>query len=377
MVSFKINRGFRQMNINNISNISMPVKSIEKVSPSKYEALKKCILREVWGANREIKALLPVSPSIKVGTVIHKVLETASDGKIKNHKDFMVTWDNEINRIERLMSKGYIEKHLVPLTKAVYNFQVKKQLCEEMVEKFYGSNVMVSSGSENPHSEVAVESKDKKVFGKIDLINSNERGIQIIDYKTGMVYHEVSGINEIKQEYQQQLKLYAALYYQTYDIWPTRLTIVTLDEKESDIEFKTIECEELLNEATKLLGEVNRRISTIKSEEELASPTVENCRYCVYRPACSAYWKRRDSSNDWPLDITGHLEQVNLLKNGTLRAVIKTVEEEISIRGLNLERNHFILDTPKGTAISFYNLERDSISSCYHEVLLSMCYIDF
>lgn len=361
----------------NILPLNIPIKPIERISPSRYYSLTNCILKEVLSTNREISELLPISPSIRLGIVIHNIIELASDGKIHNNKDFLTHWDNEIKKFENIIDKNPMERHLIPLSNSVYNFQVKKYLCEHLVERFYKlEKINFNNKDRCSNSEVAVESKNKKIFGKIDFIRTNRDGIQLIDYKTGNIFKEGDTSNGIKQEYQKQLKLYAALYFETFGFWPNKLTIITLDQNELDVLFDINECIDLLEEATNFLDEVNSKIIFMHNIEDLANPLPTNCNYCTYRPACLAYWRLKDNSKEWPIDLKGEVIDVNLLNNGTLRIVIKNSESEINIRGLSLNRNSFLLKIPLKTVISIYNLVNDFTENCYKQGLLTTCYLN-
>jgi len=58
-----------------------PIKPLTRVSPSRYTAMKNCLLREVWTASGN-EPLLPASPLAELGTVIHQLLEAAGRGRL-------------------------------------------------------------------------------------------------------------------------------------------------------------------------------------------------------------------------------------------------------------------------------------------------------
>lgn len=58
------------------------LKPIRRVLPSRYTAMRSCLLREVWTAAGN-SPHLPPSPLAELGTVIHKLLGAAGRSEIE------------------------------------------------------------------------------------------------------------------------------------------------------------------------------------------------------------------------------------------------------------------------------------------------------
>ncbi|KUO74509.1 MAG: hypothetical protein APF77_18430 [Clostridia bacterium BRH_c25] len=359
------------LNRHTVPNLTL--KQLNRISPSKYFSLQACILREVWSADNQTKGLLPVAPIIKIGTVAHKVLELAAKGLVKTEEDAVKQWDIGVKATEEEMNSSWLEKHLLPLSKKARYYEVKRQQCLIMVRSILGRGS--GKGIIRPSSikvEVWVESSNGKVAGKIDVVRQTSEGVQIVDYKTGAVLEINADADEIKLEYQLQLKIYAALYNEKYGNWPEHLVILTLGHKEYEIPFTKKECKNLLEKASARLDEVNAMIASAHSVKELANPTPDNCRYCTFRPACEVYWTTRDLTGLWPIDCYGRVIDLKVLNNGSLRVTINNGSDNVVIRGLDPKRHEGF--QYNASEVFFYNLNVDSVSGYYTESLLTTCY---
>lgn len=66
----------------------LPLKPLERISPSQFPIFRKCKLRAIW-SSCNAQALLPLPPSARLGIVIHKILEKAAKGKITGDGSFI------------------------------------------------------------------------------------------------------------------------------------------------------------------------------------------------------------------------------------------------------------------------------------------------
>ena len=351
----------------------MKVQPLKRISPSKYFAIQSCLLRELWAGNNEIPKLLPLSPTVRVGTVVHNVLEQAVKGKVQSINDATCVWNEQISVIEAEMKENWIERHLVPISKYARQYEVKKQKCMFMVESFLNNWPRQSRRNTNFEAEVWLDTPDGKVGGRIDAVRVSDDWIEIIDYKTGNIFETCTQEQNIKQEYQQQLKLYAALFYAKRGVWPSKLTIVALNQKGYDILFNKDECLRLLNDAKQKLSQINGMITSTSDAESFAQPSTEVCRYCLYRPACKAYWKARTNTGEWPADFHGKVIDKKLQGNGLITIFLQSEHEKAIIRGLSPVRHPFLLSNIDSLYVC--NLSRDTIPNYFEQDLLTTCYL--
>lgn len=352
----------------NLPNIIL--KPIKRISPSRYINLQSCNLKGILSANN-FSNLLPNYPSAYLGITIHKLIELALKGRIRDNKEISQEWDKIVNAIENDMLKNKLEAHLVPLELNARNFEVKKITAFNMVRHIIEDKDKNYEKS-NIESEKWLEAADGKLCGKIDLIKKNNEYIEIIDLKTGNIFDNNLDVQEPKKEYQLQLKIYAALYFSNYKIWPKKLLIVDPNGRSYNIPFTPHECMNIFNMTKDSLKKINKLITDGKTPEFFANPSSDTCKFCYYRPICSKYWDIYPNTSDWPNDICGIVKEITRLGNGTFRVIITDNSKEISIRGLSDRHG---LTCPDITKIMFCNLREDTIINHYIETPLTTSYL--
>jgi hypothetical protein len=179
---------------------------------------------------------------------------------------------------------------------------------------------------------------------------------KLSDFKSGKILVEEGGI---KEEYEDQLKLYAYLHNQTYGRYPDELSIIDLDRKEYSVDFSPEECEALAEGSRKVLSEINSLIE--KGErKKLANPSLENCKSCIYRPACDFYWDLPLSEKDALFrDIKGEIVAVQQFRNGNINVTLHIDGRELTITHINVQHLPFLTELI-GKKVAFYNVKQGS-----------------
>lgn len=346
-------------------------RKIKRISPSQYYSMRNCAYKSILSEAYGKTPLLPLSPAAYLGSVLHKILELIATGIIRNEDDFNKHFDEQISSVEEeLRNRGY--GFFIPLQKNVKDFGMKKILL-----KGHLRNV---SERPSPRSEMKFQtekwlvSKDNLIAGKIDLVVEDRGQTEIIDFKTGAITQDIlddSGelFTKIKLEYQEQVKMYAYLYYENTGIFPTNLSIVDLSKRKFYIDFTRGECLDLYKEAKNLLRITNE---SIDKESFSANPNTENCKYCLYRPGCSFYLKFIESDHSLN-DVKGTLSNIVKYQNGNLSIFLENGEKKISITCLPCEK-YEELYTSKNKTISVFNLRKEAIEYVYSATKTTIIY---
>ena len=363
------------------------VKPFRRVSPSRYTAMQSCLLREVWAASGT-PSLLPPSPLTELGSVIHHLLEAAGRGQLGGGANEKIesTWHECLAKAEGKMALSFLSRHLVPLSRSISDFQVRKLRACHRAKEIAHNACRIPAARHKQSSlptafELWVESEDGFVGGYIDRVMMTKRGVILCDYKSGTVLDSgIEGnVGQLKQAYKVQMGLYAALYHIKYRVWPIRLNIVPLQGDPVDVHFEREYAKRLLSEASMFLNYANKRIEQVlngKAETSaLASPLPAHCRFCLFRPACVAYWiaKRQKPEEKWPVDVQGFLREMTRLHNGNM--CIKITETDLSapsfitVRNLTskADRHPLLYSIPIGGRLAIYDLRYDYRSGDYSE----------
>lgn len=346
-------------------------KEIKRISPSQFYSMKNCAYKSLLAEAFDKNPLLPVSPNAYFGTVLHRMLELITKGSITNEDEFNVEFDRQVKIVEReLQNKGF--GFLVPLKMKLKNYglkksQLKKHLRSEPEQPMNKNNLKF-------YSEKWFESKDNLIGGKVDLIVENGNYVEIIDFKTGAVtqdYLDDEGetISDVKAECKEQLKLYAYLYFENTNNFPTNLSLVDLAKKKISVEFSEEECKTTFDEAKSLLGKTNR---CVNENIFSANPTETNCKFCLYRPACVFYKKKLDtvlSSND----VSGEIKKVKMFQNGNVSVFLQNGQLDLIIKNFSSEE-YDELNNRISRKISIYNLRKEATDFIYSVSNTTMIY---
>ncbi|WCT13794.1 PD-(D/E)XK nuclease family protein [Mucilaginibacter jinjuensis] len=254
----------------------------ERFSPSGANWILKCHLRGLFKNTNNKGYDLKNNYAAALGNVIHKILDINSSNRINTEEEFNIIWQlteqEEQNGGLKYLVKNY----------ARYKYAGKRLILKEPDGVFHErSNFLWQFLSER-----WLASSDGFLRGRPDtLVLKNGLPYEIKDYKTGQVFREdipemsadsgADFYDFIKDEYRNQLLLYAYLVRENYGFFPTKLTVVTPDGTE-------ISGPCIPDEVTGLVSRIRvmQQNLTKLREGELASPSALNCRYCNYKPDC-------------------------------------------------------------------------------------------
>lgn len=327
---------------------TLPLTPLGVVSPSHFDGLRECALRETWGAAR-VPRLLPLAPAARVGTVSHRLLEEAGSGAFAGQPAAAIAarWDELVASAEVGVAASWLDRHLLPLSAAVPDYEVRRlqalaaatALTAEAASHARGT----AAGRAGVGFELRVASRGGEVAGRIDAAVPSDAGAILRDYKTGTI-RDSGTDGAINPAYATQLKLYAALYQATEQVWPARLELVPVSGPPVAVPFDPTECTTLLEGAIGIRTAINRVIEAdlplTARIGQLASPDPHSCRFCAFRPRCEPYrFADHGPGEQWPHDAWGTVVEQQVLGNGRrLLALDDASGARIYIRGLSSDQ---------------------------------------
>ena len=362
-------------------------KPLCSISPTTFSSLKDCALKLLWSLSGN-PPLLPISPNARAGTVIHRLLAEAGRGKLQSERETInARWDELIEQTHAEMDASRIERHLVPLTRSVPKIEVLRiraiQQALEIASTLRSPKPRTGRLKSDPRygCEIHVKSADGLVRGVIDTVLPNGDGPVIRDYKSGSIFKTTSNDEyHLKEAYQIQLKIYAALYADSFNEWPGRLELVSLSGESYIVPFDRIDCTNLVEEARATLKRINK---TLESHSKfllpglLANPTPRTCSYCQYRPVCEPYLSAMVESDidGWPLDVKGIVKDIKQLGNSKMMLRLLTPGGLVNVPGLSTGSRHPDLQSVQvGDTAGVFNLRRTRPTAPYSESHLTTIY---
>jgi hypothetical protein len=258
---------------------------------------------------------------------------------------------------------------LVPLSRSVPDAEVHKLRALDRARKMAVAMPAHRDAERSVRGlgfEIWVQSADGLVGGYIDCAVRSD-GLVIRDYKSGSIYEkDADEPSTIRAAYEVQLQMYAALYHETFGIWPDRLELVPLQGEEVRVPIDHDRCSQLVKDAKALLETVNHAAvvaenTGAKDLSTLAMPCAEACASCAFRPQCKAYLMANAEMQDgWPLDARGTVSTVRSLGNGSIVLSMSDARGNVhSVRGLAPVARHPALAMLKpGTQVGVFSLQR-------------------
>lgn len=337
-------------------------REIKRISPSQFYSMKNCAYKSLLAEAFDKTPLLPVSPNAYFGTVLHKILELIAKNIIRNEDDFNVEFDNQVKILEDDLQKNGFG-FFVPLKIKLKNFGLKKVQLKKHIQSKIEQPISLSSVKF--HSEKWFESRDKLIGGKVDLVIENGNNVEIVDFKTGTIMQDCLDdegdiFSDIKDEYKIQIKLYAYLYFENTNKFPTSLSLIDLAKQKFSVDFSEEECKAVSDEAKNLLKTTNECVNT---KSFSANPKEENCKYCLYRPACSFYQLKLKTDFSFN-DVFGEIKDVRKFQNGNVSMFLQNGEKLLTIKNFSSEK-YYELNNSLNKKISIYNLRKEANDFVY------------
>ncbi|RZS71513.1 PD-(D/E)XK nuclease family protein [Pseudobacter ginsenosidimutans] len=351
---------------------SIRYNQIKRISPSQFSAMKNCAYKLVLAEAFDKRYLLPLSPNAYLGTLFHKLLEQITRHQIKTEDELNQRFSAELQTMEeKLILEG--NGFYTPLQNNVKDFGIKKiQLKKYLLTLPTGTFV----ANKKYISEKWFQTTDGVLGGKIDLIIEDNDETEIIDFKTGSITMESLDddgeiVYHVKEEYQEQIKLYAFLYSESTKRTSLKLNLVNLAKQKYSVDFTPEECSVLYQEARGLLDKINLTISELRFET-IANPSAQNCRFCLFRPACSYYieYLKIDKSFN---DVTGVVTNTVTYMNGNISIDLDCNGEKITITGFGEEKSNY-LNLCKGKTLNIFNLNKSMSGNIYTATKTTIIY---
>lgn len=265
------------------------IRELDRISPTTYEAILKCIARAAWLVSSD-NQLLPSHPGALLGTALHFVLERARSGDVKANSEDQRLLEAGLLFDEK-MKELFMEAH--PMLRAKFDNQQllpfynlyrarAAQMAAEFVRLPGGQAAIGRTGSgaaTHTKIEKPLASRDGKIVGRPDVLDP--ANATVVDTKTGRIGGPTMTDGEIRQ-----LRLYAFLAAEN-GIEIRRGVIERTDRTRIEVPISISEGAEEGRLAVAALEKYNRHVG--KPFSDVASPSAESCRFCPCIAICDAF----------------------------------------------------------------------------------------
>lgn len=272
--------------------------------PTDLEIMRSCALRLCFNASAVYERRTDYSA--RVGTAFHRTLQSLADHPInvtspaqigpeairrfraemavqerrKSERIREQTLQPTEERIQRAMQSIVIEAQRVARNAGQQKQIIRYKHHTNENEEHPAQVLSPLKGDDAIWAEVAVQSQDGLLSGRVDYAERLPGGIRLLDYKSALR-------NDVPERYERQLQIYALLWYETFGEWPVEAFLYyPLTGAMHQIQIQPQVCQQQGGEARKLI-ENFRESSSIA---DLATPG-SVCTVCDCRPWCQPFWK--------------------------------------------------------------------------------------
>lgn len=282
------------------------IRPLKHTSPTMHEELRSCFMRTAFQTDQRFLDIRPISTLAILGAISHRLLEVASRGEFDNiiedalleeaiHNRWLELVHNEI---QTLQTKAFgvipfpqqwpkYALRMVAACKAAFRIAARRK------KKYTGDEALLT---EKVRAEVWYEGCNGKLAGRIDLIRYTSSGIELVDYKSGLVMQqsETDGdTQQLQEQYERQMLLYASLVHENEGQWPTMITVESLIDGPHVVDYTPEASEKTVEDALLLLDTYNHKVA---SGDIRGTPNENHCRYCSFKAFCRDYLKAADES---------------------------------------------------------------------------------
>jgi len=302
------------------------IQSVRRTKPfsiSRLGSASYCLLRFVL-ENEKCKPMLPSVPLAQLGTSIHKILDDATK---EGRKEILSDLKSELMSDKVAVSSSASSSGFVSFRDAIPTSILIKRVsaANRSFRKTPGLSPKNVGDKSREYSrdrswldklagrsvlgEERVRSEKVELVGIIDRLERiDSDSIIVEDYKTGRIFEENDGHSSLKPDYRLQLYGYALILSEK-----VHFSKIEMKVKGSDGEWEEQFSEEALGEVAHFVEDLQRRLPR---DQEIAATQIaelgDACRYCQYRPACTAYlewapsvWNEDHTAQTMPHDVWG------------------------------------------------------------------------
>ena len=297
---------------------------LQRTSAALHEVLRVCFLRAAFLTDDRFSEVRAVSTASILGRVSHRLLEEAAQGKFDSpsetdlEQEVAHEWDRLVKFEERAMRERLLDVPPVRIKWPGYALR-RATACRTASymarRRSHGFSGTASAPLEPAvaQAEVWYEGYGGRLAGRVDLIRRTSTGIEMVDYKSGLVVdaeETEGGIGSVREPYERQMLIYAGLVHDNEGQWPIKATVESLVQGPHEIQVTPQRVQDVVDEALNLLASYNRQVA---AEGVRGQPSNNACRWCDFKAICRDFLETAEDSWEMPVPtVAGRLGAVSL-----------------------------------------------------------------
>lgn len=258
--------------------------ALSSLSFSRYARLRRCLLAGAsFGAPTGIAGRRPRQRSQVLGDIFHKVMAVLNElGAAVSPADFRVRFNGVVSAASAELRADPSSRHLGDPSHWPELAELYRRLAG-VVERRRAAGAIEAVEA---YAERPLTSKDGRLWGKPDAYFVSADGIDLVDYKSGSLSRE----ELLREDYVEQLHLYAYLVQENHGQYPRSLSLIGRDGSLVSVSSTPAQSALVADRLRAMLDKYNVAVAANVSAEELATPTSEGCLFCSRKVTCRRFW---------------------------------------------------------------------------------------
>lgn len=267
-----------------------PVKNqLVRVSPTIANDLLDCPFRVAWRLDPRYRYLRRPTPGSELGRVAHAIVEEIGKGLLRHTntpadaKSLVEDrWNAHVDESVRALAKEWHPS--VPPAPEDWPgfFLTRTRVLRRALRFLQNSDRTLKKGTAS--IEKALADPESGIYGRPDRIEEHDRGLCIVDLKTGL------GQAEPTVSQRRQLLIYAFLTFKATKVWPATVAVEDASGRRWQESIDTAEVTQLIDEISDAREAFNIAART-GDVSQMARPEAGTCKWCPYRSVCKPYWE--------------------------------------------------------------------------------------
>lgn len=263
------------------------LRPLRSLSFSRYRRLRKCQLSGALLFNQSRGTLpRPSTGRLQVlGEIFHAVMRTVNKAmgvKPLSPADVRTTFNNVVDDAHARIQAAACSRHLGDPRRWSELTDVYRSVTD--LSQMPGRDD--STAKVEVHAEEEIHCKDLLLVGTPDAYFIRSDGIELVDYKSGLV----SEGDDSNLEHIEQLYFYAYLIREKYGSYPSALRLIGLNGEVVEVVPAPERSDALASDMKMTLAGYNTLAAQGASPEKAASPRPDSCIFCEAKPICKAFW---------------------------------------------------------------------------------------
>jgi hypothetical protein len=193
---------------------------------------------------------------------------------------------------------------------AVMDGRVTKARLEQRASSL-GELMRQAGADAKAEAEVTLHDSERRLWGTLDLLVTSDRGVWLIDLKSGMDAAQPLLPAVIRS----QLTIYSHLVAAVRGRAPTWMGVFSLRQGAKQVPMSQ-------SDDLGLLGLLDERRSAWMAHDRPALPSPKVCRYCTRRPGCDPHWIALRALEDAD-GVEGQLLRAQTAENGRTALLVQ------------------------------------------------------